>query len=492
MSSAMTEPLPGDDMHPQVMQALMHVVQLTSQKEGRPEEDVLAEFSTPEGMKAFTEMMSMAAGGAAGSLRKTRMLAEATGRVGMYMDCLGEHCPWLLADEKGASDEGEHGCLLKDCSGNLQRVYFALDLASATGFYASRFAVCMPEVKWYATEQMLDPADYVGTMMLEDCVEYMTTAPESPAKSRSQKKSLMDDDSANSGEDMEDFDGFLLSLGTEPSRQASVLLRGRVGCVDVTEDAWEGVQHLLGRCSALVCTSLLTQVGYKEPYIWTDVLQGAAPLLEEGGILLLYDSEKWGDFANVDKMGKFIEEQHLDLELVDKQEPVDYSGDVDGRMFILVFKKTKRTARKPITWLLQRAEDFKQAGNSYYSNPAKRKHPEQVVCSNPRVQVLWKAVACYVQGLDCLTLVRSALYEQEHDMASETATERERQLKLLSSRLYCNLAAAYLELGPTAQTYRHALKVVNLALDCAPDWDRAIERKAKICEVLRTQRQGGD
>ena len=80
----------------------------------------------------------------------------------------------------------------------------AQDLASATGFYASRFAVCMPEVKWYATEQMLDPVDYVGTMMLEDCVEYMTTAPESPAKSRSQKKSLMDDDPANSDEDMED------------------------------------------------------------------------------------------------------------------------------------------------------------------------------------------------------------------------------------------------------------------------------------------------
>ena len=144
--------------------------------------------------------------------------------------------------------------------------------------------------------------------------------------------------------------------------------------------------------------------------------------------------EKWGDFANIDQMNKFIQEQHLDLELVDKQEPVDYSGDVDGRMFILVFKKTKRTARKPIAWLLQRAEDFKQAGNSYYSNPAKRKHPEKVVCSNPRVQVLWKAVACYVQGLDCLTLVRSALHEQEHDMTTETATERERQLKLLSSR----------------------------------------------------------
>ena len=34
-----------------------------------------------------------------------------------------------------------------------------------------------------------------------------------------------------------------------------------------------------------------TQVGYKEPSIWSDVLQGAAPLLEEGGILLLYDSD---------------------------------------------------------------------------------------------------------------------------------------------------------------------------------------------------------
>ena len=83
---------------------------------------------------------------------------------------------------------------------------------------------------------------------------------------------------------------FLASLGTEPSRQASVLLRGRVACVDVTEardantdqqrtaaackhmqaqrtackDSWEGVQHLLGRSSALVCTSLLTQARSKQ------------------------------------------------------------------------------------------------------------------------------------------------------------------------------------------------------------------------------------
>ena len=33
------------------------------------------------------------------------------------------------------------------------------------------------------------------------------------------------------------------------------------------------------------------QVGYREPHIWTDVLQGAAELLEEGGILFMYDTE---------------------------------------------------------------------------------------------------------------------------------------------------------------------------------------------------------
>ena len=133
-------------------------------------------------------------------------------------------------------------------------------------------------------------------------------------------------------------------------------------------------------------------------------------------------------------MNKFIAEQRLDLELVDRQEPVDYSDDVDGRMFILVFRKTAQTACKSVSWLLQHAEDLKQAGNSYFCNPAKHKQPVEGGCSNPRVQVLWKAVACYVQGLDCLTLARSALHNNQHDMTSEMTTECEKQLTLLSSR----------------------------------------------------------
>ena len=87
--------------------------------------------------------------------------------------------------------------------------------------------------------------------------------------------------------------------------------------------------------------------------------------------------EKWGDFANIDQMNKFIQEQHLDLELVDKQEPVDYSGDVDGRMFILVFKKTKRTARKPIAWLLQRAEDLQAGWKQLLQQPGEAQAPRE-------------------------------------------------------------------------------------------------------------------
>ena len=74
--------------------------------------------------------------------------------------------------------------------------------------------------------------------------------------------------------------------------------------------------------------------------------------------------EKWGDFANVEKMKDHITKAELDLEFIEKDEPVDFSDDVDGRMFTLVFKKVKAPKRKSLEWLIQKADDFKQAGNS--------------------------------------------------------------------------------------------------------------------------------
>ena len=489
-----------ESMDAPLAQALQNFVQVMSQKDGKSEEDILKELSTPNGMKMFTKMLSLSASGAAGSLKKTQILARKCGRVNLYSDYILKHCPWLEEKEEKVQQEATdstHGCFLTDCTGKAQRLYFGLDLASANGYYASRFSMFMPKARWYASEHMSEPANYLGTKMMEDCIEYMATAPDEADKKRKRSttvaksskaakpdaQNLLDiEDSEDTGEgetdsdqdDEDEMEAWLCALDTEGSRQSAKLLRGRTACVDITEDTWHGVEHLQGYCSIVVCTSLLTQVGYREPHIWTDVLQGAAELLEEGGILFMYDTEKWGDFANVEKMKDHITKAELDLEFIEKDEPVDFSDDVDGRMFTLVFKKVKAPKRKSLEWLIQKADDFKQAGNSYYSNLAKcRDAREKGLTSSPRVASLWKAVACYVQGLDCLSLARSQGDDE--------------RLNHISSRLYSNLAAAYIELADTAGTYQHASRVIDLALVCDPDWDRAKQRKAKIQEALASK-----
>eukprot|EP00913_Durusdinium_trenchii_P010255 g9616.t1 len=445
---------------------LQNLVEVMCQKDGKTEEEVLADLATPQGMEMFVKMMKIGASGAAGSLEKTQTLARGCGRAIMYVDYILKYCPWLQPEDKqspkGPADS-KHGCMFKDCKGEDQHLYFGLDLASANGFYPSRFTMFMPKVRWHLG----------GNVLLSGLILYAERD--------------LDEEDKTSEDEME---AWLCSLDTEDSRQSAKLLRGRTSCVDVTEEMWPSVEHLQGFCSVVLCTSLLTQVGYREPLIWTDVLQGAAQLLEEGGILLMYDTEtwsdlqigrlwymrneeKWGDFANVEKMTQQIKKAQLDLELLERQEPVDFSDDPDGRMFTVAFRKTGSSARKSCEWLVEKAEQLKQAGNSYYSNLAKCRDAREKLSSSPRVAALWKSVACYVQGLDCLSLARS-----------QSVEERSSQMNHISSRLYSNLAAAYLELGETADTYEHALRVIDLALVCDPDWDRAKERKEKIQKAL--------
>lgn len=88
--------------------------------------------------------------------------------------------------------------------------------------------------------------------------------------------------------------------------------------------------------------------------------------------------EKWGDYGDVEKMKQQIQNAGLDLELIerdsrqgvsltrcDQDEPVDYSSDTDGRMFLLVFRKTASGQRRSTSWLRTRAEELKQEGNSH-------------------------------------------------------------------------------------------------------------------------------
>ena len=48
-------------------------------------------------------------------------------------------------------------------------------------------------------------------------------------------------------------------------------------------------------------------MGYREPYIWADVLQGASQILEKGGILLMYDTETWTKLSRKEGFGMHVQ-----------------------------------------------------------------------------------------------------------------------------------------------------------------------------------------
>jgi hypothetical protein len=87
----------------------------------------------------------------------------------------------------------------------------------------------------------------------------------------------------------------------------------------------------------VTCMSLLSQVGFEAPTLWQQALQAGAALLCRGGILMQYDTAKWGGFANEEVMRPFA--AALGLNLVQKAEPVDYGSHPDGRFFALVWRK---------------------------------------------------------------------------------------------------------------------------------------------------------
>ena len=105
------------------------------------------------------------------------------------------------------------------------------------------------------------------------------------------------------------------------------------------KETWESgeLQALRGQCALVTCMSLLSQVGFEAPTLWQQALQAGAALLCLGGILMQYDTAKWGGFANEEVMRPFA--AALGLNLVQKAEPVDYGSHPDGRFFALVWRK---------------------------------------------------------------------------------------------------------------------------------------------------------
>merc|ERR1712224_243453 len=131
----------------------------------------------------------------------------------------------------------------------------------------------------------------------------------------------------------------------------------------------------------------------------------------EGGALMMYDTDKWGSFANSEAMTAYIEESCLHLEMVTSFEPVEFNDEAiesDGRMFILLFRKVcvekKDVACKTAEWLFKRAENLKDEGYRYFCGEGHLEKNE-ISKSSPRTRLVWKAIACYRQALDCVDLI---------------------------------------------------------------------------------------
>lgn len=106
----------------------------------------------------------------------------------------------------------------------------------------------------------------------------------------------------------------------------------------LNRETWNNVSTIEGRCAVVTATSILTCMGYREPLVWKDTMTLASKLLASNGILLQYDTEMYGGFANVDTMEAFVRSGNLGLKLEERSEPVRYDDEC-GRMFLLVWRK---------------------------------------------------------------------------------------------------------------------------------------------------------
>jgi hypothetical protein len=116
-------------------------------------------------------------------------------------------------------------------------------------------------------------------------------------------------------------------------------LLARTREVDVlNHETWSNVAGQYGKCALVTCTILLNSMGYRAPQAWQNVLELASTLLRPGGLLLTYDTEKWGGYANTPEMEAYIKTNALGLVLDERSEPTSWDDD-DGRMFLLIWKK---------------------------------------------------------------------------------------------------------------------------------------------------------
>lgn len=74
-------------------------------------------------------------------------------------------------------------------------------------------------------------------------------------------------------------------------------------------------QNLKGKCALVTCTNLLTEIGHREPTVWTNVMEIGSALLISGGFLLHGDADGWGHFGKAPIMEEHANANSLGLTL---------------------------------------------------------------------------------------------------------------------------------------------------------------------------------
>jgi hypothetical protein len=122
--------------------------------------------------------------------------------------------------------------------------------------------------------------------------------------------------------------------------------------VDVERlDTWENLKGVHGKCAVVMCTSFQsnqddqdnTESSKAQPS-WRKCMALASVLLAPNGLLLQYDSISGGDYGEEKIMKEHVASLSLDLELVERSEPIESENDKTGPMVLLLWRRGKQTA----------------------------------------------------------------------------------------------------------------------------------------------------
>jgi len=331
---------------------------------------------------------------------------------------------------------------------------FAVDLASGSAFFPQNLARRWPGLKMYPTDHHVEKHTLTGTDFMNWCLQQFAESPERDFEQLATRKALKRDSTGDVQVNLLDSLWFPDSHpypNAEHDSQISSELWDRASNVDVSSAEWPAVAHLRGVCKLVSCTSLLVQVGYRDPEIWKDMVRGAADLLEEGGVLFLYDTSKWAGYLNKEVMQKFCEDESTGLTLV-LHETQGEADDVNGPMVLEILRKNPYDVGHCCPQIqpqryIELASGFRDQGNKCFACRSSQKSQE--------------AVAQYTKAIDAL--------------AAGQWPDRN-----LASRLESNRSAALMDVD----RWSEALAAADKAVHWDPKWPKAQFRRAKALQSL--------